>query len=99
MNTTSLNFRVLTAVACLVGLVVPIMGANPVMAQIATQVANVFILPVVIGGIILLMNKKSLMREQKASWLLNLGLIAAMAFSLIVSYAAILGLRDYIANL
>lgn len=99
MNTTSLTFRVLTAVACLVGLVVPIMGANPVMAQIATQVANVFILPVVIGGIIVLMNKRSLMGEQKASLLLNLGLIAALVFSLIISYTAILGLHDYIANL
>lgn len=99
MNTATSTFRVLAAVACLVGLVVPIMGANPVMAQIATQVANVFILPVVIGGIIVLMNKKSLMGKQKASWLLNMGLIAAMAFSLIISYTAILGLRDYIANL
>ena len=99
MNTTSSTFRVLTAVACLVGLVVPIMGANPVMAQIATQVANVFILPVVIGGIIVLLNKRSLMEEQKASWLLNLGLMSAMLFSLIISYTAILGLRDYITNL
>jgi len=99
MNTTSSTFRVLTAVACLVGLVVPIMGANPVMAQIATQVANVFILPVVIGGIIVLMNKRSLMGGQKASWLMNIGLMAAMLFSLVISYTAILGLRDYIANL
>jgi len=99
MNTNTSTFRVLTAVACLVGLVVPIMGANPVMAQIATQVANVFILPVVIGGIIVLMNKRSLMGEQKASWLLNIGLMAAMLFSLVISYTAILGLRDYIANL
>ena len=99
MNTTSSTFRVLTAVACMVGLVVPIMGANPVMAQIATQVANVFILPVVIGGIIVLINKRSLMGEQKASRLLNLGLVAAMVFSLVISYTAILGLRDYIANL
>jgi manganese transport protein len=99
MNTTSSTFRVLTAVACLVGLVVPIMGANPVMAQIATQVANVFILPVVIGGIIVLMNKKSLMGDQRASLLLNVALIAAMAFSLVISYTAILGLRDYITNL
>ena len=99
MNITSPSFRILTAVACLVGLIVPILGANPVMAQIATQVANVFILPVVIGGIIVLMNKKILMGEHKASHLLNVALFAAMAFSLLISYTAVLGLRDYMANL
>jgi manganese transport protein len=99
MNTRTSTFKVLTAVACLVGLIVPIMGANPVMAQIATQVANVFILPMVIGGIIVLINKKSLMGEQKATWLLNLGLIAAMVFSLVISYTGVLGLREFVANL
>ena len=69
------------------------------MEQIATQVANVCILPVVIGGIIILMNKKSLMGAQKATWFLNAGIVAAMVFSLIISYTAILGLRDNIANL
>lgn len=69
------------------------------MEQSPTQVANVCILPVVIGGIIILMNKKSLMGAQKATWFLNAGLVAGMVFSLIIFYTAILGLRDYIANL
>ena len=68
------------------------------MAQIATQVVNVFILPVVIGGIIVLINKKYLMGEQKATWLLNVGLNAAMIFSLMISYTGILGLREFSAH-
>ena len=69
------------------------------MAQIATQVANVFILPVVIGGIIVLINKKSLMGEYRANVLMNIGLSAAFVFSLFISYTGILGLYDYIIYL
>ena len=59
-------FKRLTAVACVVGLSVPILGANPIVAQIATQVANVFILPLVIGGMIYIINQKEVMRDMKA---------------------------------
>ena len=99
MDVKSPTFRWLTAVACLIGLVVPILGANPIMAQIATQVASVFILPVVIGGIIVLINRESLMGEQKASVFLNAALFAALAFSLVISYQGILGLQDYFTAL
>ena len=67
LDTGSLRFRILTAIACVVGLSVPIMGANPIVAQIATQVANVFVLPLVIGGIIYLVNKPKLMKKVQ-SW-------------------------------
>ena len=98
MDTQSSMFKSLTAVACLIGLIVPILGANPIMAQIATQVANVFILPIVIGGIIVLINNKSLMGEHKASLLLNIALFTALLFSLVISYTGILGLTEYISK-
>lgn len=97
MDTKSSTFKSLAAVACLIGLIVPILGVNPIMAQIATQVANVFILPIVIGGIIFLINKKSLMGEHRASLLLNIALFTALVFSLLISYTGILGLREYIS--
>ena len=99
MDLKSPTFKLLAALACLVGLVVPVLGANPIMAQIATQVASVFILPVVIGGIIILINRKSLMGEHKASLFLNAALFAALAFSLIISYTGILGLNEYFTKL
>ncbi len=61
-------FRVITAVACVFGLTVPIMGANPIIAQIATQVASVFVLPLVIGGIFFLVNNQKLMGKHKAGF-------------------------------
>ena len=92
MDTKSPSFRGLAAVACVVGLIVPVLGVNPIMAQIATQVASVFILPVVIGGIIALINNKSLMGEYRASVPLNIGLAAALVFSLFISFAGVQGL-------
>lgn len=99
MDLKSPTFKLLAAIACLVGLVVPVLGANPIMAQIATQVATVFILPVVITGIIILINRKSLMGEHKANLFLNIALFAALAFSLIISYTGILGLNEYFTKL
>jgi len=88
----SKRFRILTAVASLVGLTIPVLGTNPILAQIATQVANVFILPVVIGGAIILINSKKLMGRHRAGTVLNTGLVVALIFALIISYTGILGL-------
>ena len=92
MDIRSKTFRILTAVACLVGLTVPILGTNPIMAQIATQVANVFILPLVIIGAIILLNNKKLMGKYRAGIWLNGGLITALVFSLLISYTGTIGL-------
>jgi len=88
-------FRLLAGVACLIALSVPILGANPIAAQIATQVSQVFVLPLVVGGIIYLVNRKDLMGDHKAGVLLNLGLAAAFLFACVMSYTAILALGEY----
>jgi len=74
---------------------VPILGANPIVAQIATQVANVFILPLVVAGILYLINQRRMMGEHKAGWLLNLTLVAALIFSCIISYTGVLALLEF----
>ena len=94
MDIKSKLFKVLTAVACVIGLTVPVLGANPIVAQIATQVANVFVLPLVISGIIVLINNRKLMGEYRAGKWLNAGLILALVFSLVISYTGIIGLIE-----
>jgi len=96
MDITSPTFRILTGAACLVGMAVPLLGANPIAAQVATQVANVFVLPLVITGIIILVNKKELLGEQAAGPLLNTGLAAALVFAIAVSLAGIVGMLDLV---
>lgn len=96
METKTPTFKILAAIACLVGLIVPILGANPIVAQIATQVANVFVLPLVIGGIIVLINSKKLMGTQSANLFMNISLVTAFCFSLIISYKAVIALTDFL---
>ncbi len=88
-------FRTLAAVACLIGLTVPVLGANPIAAQVATQVSQVFVLPLVVAVLMALVNRRSLMGEHRAGPLLNAGMAIALLFSLMMAYVAIRGLVDF----
>lgn len=94
LDLKSKQFKILTGIACVIGLMVPILGANPILAQIATQVVNVFILPVVVASIIVLINRKKLMGEHKAGIKMNIALYAAFLFSCLVSYTGVVSLID-----
>lgn len=96
LDTNSKQFRWITAVACLVALIGPILGANPIEIQILSQVFNVFVLPAVVLGIILLLRKKSVMKDYTTSLGVYMGMYGALFFSLIISYNGILGLMDYL---
>ena len=95
LDTSSKQFRIITAIASLFALIVPVYGANPIQMQILSQVFNVFVLPLVILGIILLINNKNLMTKYKAGVWLNLGLFAALFFSCVISYNGVVALLDY----
>ncbi|WP_405395463.1 Nramp family divalent metal transporter [Maribacter sp. Asnod2-G09] len=95
LDTNSKQFRIITAIASLFALIVPVYGANPIQMQILSQVFNVFVLPLVILGIILLINNKKLMNKYKAGVWLNLGLFAALFFSCVISYNGVVALLDY----
>ncbi len=99
LDTNSTRFRVLAAIACLFGLTVPILGFQPIFAQLITQVLNVFVLPLVVAGFIYLVNRKELMGEYKAGTILNLGLIGALVFSLVIAAVGIMALNDTIKSI
>ena len=96
LDTNSKQFRWITAVACVVALIGPILGANPIEIQILSQVFNVFVLQAVVLGIILLLRKKSVMKEYTTSLGVYMGMYGALFFSLIISFNGILGLMDYL---
>lgn len=95
LDTSSKQFRIITAMACLFALIVPVFGANPIEMQIMSQVFNVFVLPVVIIGILLLINNKKIMKGHKTSIWINLGLSAALLFACLISYNGIIALTGY----
>ena len=95
LDTSSRQFKIVTFIAALVALIVPIFGSNPIQMQILSQVFNVFVLPAVILGIILILNKESVMQGYKTGWGVKIGLYGALFFSCVVSYNGILGLAEH----
>lgn len=94
LDTNSKQFRILAAIASVIGLAVPVFGANPVQAQILTQVFNVFILPLVIVGIMFLVNNQKIMGNHKAGIKLNIGMASALIFACMVSYNGVIAILD-----
>ncbi len=95
LDTSSKQFRIITFFACLFALIVPIFGANPIEMQIVSQVFNVFVLPIVIIGILLLINNKKIMKDHKTSIWVNIGLAIALLFACVISYNGIVALMNY----
>lgn len=94
IDTSSKRFKVLTALACVIGLMVPLIGGNPIFAQIVTQVVSVFILPLVIFCMACLVNRKDYMGAHRAGIWLNTGLGGALIFACVISYTAFLSLLE-----
>ena len=92
LDMSSRQFKVLTGIVSIIGLAVPIFGSNPIKAQILTQVFNVFVLPLVIMGIFILVNNKSIMGAHKAGWALNIGMGLSFIFACIISYNGIVAI-------
>ena len=94
LDIKSTQFKVLAGIACLISLTVPVLGVNPINAQILTQVFNVFVLPLVIIGIMILINKKELMGNYKAGLSLNIGIGAALIFACIISVNGVMAIIE-----
>ncbi len=98
METKSALFRILTLVAACVGLTIPILGANPIVAQVATQIANVFVLPLVIALMIVLLNKKDVMGPKKASAAMNVAMSLALIFACVVAFTGVIALKNLLLS-
>lgn len=95
LDTSSKQFKLVTALACVVALIGPAFGANPIEIQILSQVFNVFVLPAVVLGIILILSSDKVMKGYKTSMGVYVGLYAALFFSLVISVNGILALFEY----
>jgi len=87
-------FRVLSGVAILFGLIVPVFGYRPVSAMIVSQAFQVFLLPVVVLAMMYLINRKDLMKGYKVSIWMNVSFVLIIIFTIIISYQAVVGLVE-----
>jgi len=85
------RYRVMVLLISLLGLVVPVLDAPPVFVMIASQAFNSVILPVTVGGILYLGNRRDLMGDHKHTMTTNVILIAILLFSLVTSAMGISG--------
>ena len=93
LDTRSRQFRIITGIASVLALTIPVLGFNPIRGQLLTQVFNVFVLPLVVAGIIVVINNRKLMGAHAAGGLLNSLLGLALLFSIMISYNGILAIR------
>lgn len=94
LDTHSLQFKVITGIACLLALTIPVFGFNPISGQLLSQVFNVFVLPLVIICIFLVLNKPGLMGAHKPGWLLNTLMGLALLFALLISVNGVVAITE-----
>jgi manganese transport protein len=85
-------YRAIVLVSCLLGLVVPLTGARPIVVMIASQAFGALILPVTVACILILGNRASLMGEHRFSLPTNAALALVFSFALLMSYFGYAGL-------
>lgn len=90
-NMTLPKYRVMVFLISLLGLVVPLFGARPVLVMIISQAFNAVILPITVGCIFYLANRKDLMGAYKSTLTSNLILTAILLFSLFTSFVGVKG--------
>ena len=83
LDIKSTRFRLITGVASVFALCIPVFGFNPIKGQIITQVFNVFGLPFVVGCLLFLWNRKQ-EGLPKDRILTNTVMVGALVFSIII---------------
>ncbi len=92
------RYRAMVFAISLLGLVVPLLGARPVVVMILSQAFNAVILPITVACIFYLANRKDLMGEYKNGLFANAALLLILLFSLFTSATAIRGVVQILAG-
>jgi Mn2+/Fe2+ NRAMP family transporter len=89
---TKSRYRIIVFLMSLLGLVVPVFKAPPVLVMIASQAFNTVILPLTVLGILVLGNKQHIMHKYRFGFMTNFLLILILLFAVYMSGNGILGL-------
>ena len=86
------NYRIYALIISLLGLIVPIFHAKPIVIMIASQAFGALLLPITVSCLIILGNKAALMKSHKFTLPINIILSGVLIFSLVMSYMSITGI-------
>ncbi len=95
-NMTLPKYRIMVFFISLLGLVVPLFGARPVLVMIVSQAFNAVILPVTVACIFYLANRTDLMGAYKNKWPANMFLTVILLFSIFTSFIALKGVWNLV---
>lgn len=87
-----IDYRVFVLLISLLGLIVPVFDAKPIVVMMASQAFGALILPATVICLLAVGNRKSLMKEHVFGIVTNLSLILVLGFALIMSYFSYSGL-------
>ena len=93
---TLTKYRIIVFFISLLGLVVPIFDARPVLVMIISQAFNAVILPITVACIFYLGNRKDLMKSHTNTWVANTILAAILVFSIFTSFIGVKGVWQLI---
>ncbi len=88
------KYRIIVFLISLLGLVVPIFNARPVIVMIVSQAFNAVILPITVACIFYLGNKRELMKEYTFGLSSNVLLLLIFAFSVFTSVIGVKGIVE-----
>jgi manganese transport protein len=94
---TLAKYRIIVFAISLLGLVVPIFDARPVLVMIISQAFNAVILPITVACIFYLGNRKDLMKSHTNTWVANSILAAILVFSIFTSFIGVKGVWQLIS--
>lgn len=93
------DYRIFALVISLLGLVVPIFHAKPIVIMIASQAFGALLLPLTVSCILILGNKSDLMKSYKFTLPINIALGGILIFSLVMSYMSITGIVSILQSI
>ena len=89
---TRLRYRVMVALVSLLGLVVPVFKAKPIVVMIASQAFGALILPVTVISIFVLGNQSKVVGDKTYSLLENMILLLIFLFAVYMSASGLIGI-------
>jgi len=92
------RYRIIVLGISLLGLVVPIFEARPIIVMIVSQAFNAVILPVTVACILYLGNRRDLMGEHRNTTITNVVLTAILLFSFVTTSMGIRGVWQIIGS-
>ena len=88
-------FKLIVIFIALSGLIVPLVGGKPVWILIASQALSPFVMPLITLFLILLINNKEVMKENKTGYGMNVALVATFIFNCFMLLVALKGFQEF----